>query len=224
MSDEKRLPVLSNKIPLKEKIKATVIILLCIGIIVMAAIIKNQNTEIKYLNELLNPTVPTVQDDLPDIEVSLIVGELKSAAELSTAEISYTGVVHYSEGKIPFITQKAFYMIYHAEVKAGIDFEKFNSDNITVNDTSVTIILPKVEIFEPNIKEDKIVFVDDKKAMFNSESKEDATEAIKAAKENLDLNLDAKTLMAKATEEAKQFIEKFIRPYIGDRELVIKFD
>jgi len=221
MSDEKRRPVLLNKIPLKEKIKAVIIILLCLGIIIMAAIIKNQSTEIKYLNELLNPTEQTPKNDLPDIEVSLIVGELKSAAELSTAEMSYTGVLHYEDGK--FLAKKAFYLIYQADVRAGIDFEKFNQDNVIVSDTTITITLPKVEIFETNIKEDALVTVDEKKSIFNPESKEDLQKALLDAKADLDLNLDAKTLIAKATEEAKKFIEKFIRPYIGDRVLDIKF-
>ncbi len=222
MSDNIRFPIPFGKLPLKEKIKAAAVILLCICIIIMAAVIKNQSTEIKYLNALLYPIEPLPNDDLPDIEVSLIVGELKSAAELSTAEMSYTGVLHYEDGK--FLAKKAFYLIYQADVRAGIDFEKFNQDKVIVSDTTVTITLPKVEIFETNIKEDALVTIDEKKSLFNPESKEDLQKALLDAKADLDLNLDAKTLMAKATEEAKQFIEKFIRPYIGDRELIIKFE
>ena len=221
MSDEKKLPIPLLKMSLKEKIKAIIVILLCICIIVMAAIIKNQNTEIKYLSELLNPTNPNPDNDLPDIEVSLIVGELKSAAELSTAEMSYTGVLHYEDGK--FLAKKAFYLIYQADVRAGIDFEKFNPENVTVSETTVTISLPKAEIFETNIKEDSLVTIDEKKSIFNPESKDDLQKALVDAKTDLEQNLDEKELLAKATQEAKIFIEKFIRPYIGDRELDIKF-
>lgn len=222
MSDENRLPYPFGKMSLKEKIKAVLVILLCVCIIVMAAIIKNQITEIKYLNALLNPPEQTMEDNLPDIEVALIVGELKGAAELTTAEISYTGVLHYEDGK--FLAKKAFFMIYHADVRAGVDFEKFNEEKIIVTDTTVTVTLPKVEIFESNIHEDKLQVVDEKRSIFNPESKEDLQKALVDAKADLELNLDAKSLLSKATEEVKVFIEIFLRPYIGERELNIKFE
>ena len=199
--DEKKLPVLLLRMPLKEKIKAAVVILLCISIIVMAAVIKNQSTEIKYLNALLNPTnAPEFSDDLPDIEVALIVGELKSAAELSTAEISYTGVLHFEDGK--FLAKKAFFMIYHADVRAGVDFKKFNEEKLVITDTTVTVTLPKVEIFESNIHEDKLQLIDEKSSIFNPESKDDLQKALIEAKADLDRNLDAKALLSKATTEA----------------------
>ena len=222
MSDKKSLPIPFLNMSLKEKLKAAVVILLCISIIVMAAIIKNQSTEIKYLNALINPPESTHEDDLPDIEVSLIVGELKSAAELSTAEISYTGVLHFEDGK--FLAKKAFFMIYQADVRAGVDFKKFNEEKIVVTDTTVTITLPKVEIFEANIHEDKLQLIDDKSSIFNPEEKEDVQKALIEAKADLNIKMDAKALLAKATEEAKAFIEAFLRPYIGERELNIKFE
>ncbi len=221
MSDENKLPIPIKKISLKEKIKAAVVILLCICIIVMAAVIKNQSIKIDYLNALLNPVQTEVENDLPDIEVSLIVGELKGAAELTTSKISYTGVLHFEDGK--FLAKKAFYMVYQADIRAGVDFEKLNSENIIITDSTVTITLPKVEIFESNIIEDKLVLIDEKKSIFNPESKEDLQNALIEAKADLDLNLDAKALMVKATEEVKAFLTVFLRPYIGDRTLEIKF-
>ena len=221
MSDKSQSPVSLTKIPLKEKIKAVVVILLCICIIVMAAVIKNQSIKIDYLNALLNPAETEHDNDLPDIEVSLIVGELKSAAELTTAEISYTGVLHYEDGN--FLAKKAFFMIYRADVRAGIDFDKFNEEKIAITDTTVSIALPKVEIFEINIHEDKLQMIDEKKSIFNPETKEDVQKALIEAKADLDMNLDTKALLTKATEEAKAFIEIFLRPYIGERKLDIKF-
>ena len=66
-------------------------------------------------------------------------------------------------------------------------------------------------------------FVIEKKSIFNPESKDDLQKALVDAKADLDMNLDEKELLTKATQEAKIFIEKFLRPYIGDRELDIKF-
>ena len=76
---------------------------------------------------------------------------------------------------------------------------------------------------ETNIIEDKLVLIDEKKSIFNPESKEDLQKALIDAKADLELNLDAKALMTKATEEVKAFITMFLHPYIGDRTLDIKF-
>lgn len=221
MSNENKFSIPFIKMSLKEKIKAAVVILLCICIIVMTAVIKNQSIKIDYLNALLNPEQIEPTADLPDIEVSLIVGELKSAAELSTAEMSYTGVLHYEDGK--FLAKKAFYLIYQADVRAGVDFAKFDPENIVISDTAVTITLPKAEIFEINVIEDALVTIDEKKSIFNPESKEDLQKALIDAKTDLNMNLDEREILSKATNEAEAFIKAFLRPYIGDRTLEIKY-
>lgn len=221
MSNENKFSIPFIKMSLKEKIKAAIVILLCICIIVMTAVIKNQSIKIDYLNALLNPEQIESTADLPDIEVSLIVGELKSAAELSTAEMSYTGVLHYEDGK--FLAKKAFYLIYQADVRAGVDFAKFDPENIVISDTAVTITLPKAEIFEINVIEDALVTIDEKKSIFNPESKEDLQKALIDAKTDLNMNLDEREILSKATNEAEAFIKAFLRPYIGDRTLEIKY-
>ena len=222
------LPRVMKCMTFREKIKMIVTILLCLIIIIMAILIRAKDNTIQTLQQKIidmsHPPVTVVEESpKPDITADLIIGELKSAAELSTAELSYTGVTYYMDGKVPFLTKKAFYMIYHADVRAGIDFDKFDPNGVTVTEQTIIITLPKIEIFEINIKEDEIVFIDEKKAMFNPESKEDVTEAIQEAKIDLNLNLDAKALMFKATKEAEVFIELFLRPYLDERTLEIKY-
>ena len=95
---------------------------------------------------------------------------------------------------------------------------------MVITDKTVTITLPKVEIFETNIHEDKLQLIDEKSSIFNPESKEDLQNALIQAKADLNMKLDSKALLAKATEEAKAFIEVFLRPYICERELKIKFE
>ena len=220
------LPRVMKCMTFREKLKLIVTVLLCLTVIIMVILIRAKDNTIRTLQqEIIDITHPHIVEvsQKPDITVDLIVGELKSAAELSTAELSYTGVAYYMDGKVPFLTKKAFYMIYHADVRAGIDFDKFNPNGVTVTDEKITVTLPKIEIFEINIKEDKIVFVDDKKAMFNPESKEDVMEAIQEAKNDLNLNLDAKALMLIAAQEADIFVELFLRPYLDGRTLEIKY-
>ncbi len=236
MSEEKKRSFLTQifAMSLKEKIKMIVTILLCLTIIILVVIVRmqsliNENNELKIadqdeeLEELLSELENHRKNDTkPEISVEIISMGLQSAADLTTAEITYTGLVHYSDGSIPFLTEKAFFMYYQADVRAGIDFEKYKDEVIITEDT-VTITVPKIEIFEPDIHENSIKFIDEKKAIFNPSSKEDALNAIQAARADLDMNLDAKALMSKATEEAKKIITLFLQPYIGDRTLEIKY-
>lgn len=46
----------------------------------------------------------------------------------------YNGLIHYSDGSIPFLTQKAFNMTYRAEVRAGVDLEgEYGGDGFRSN-------------------------------------------------------------------------------------------
>ena len=72
----------------------------------------------------------------------VIDSKLEAAGELDVAKMIYNGLIHYSDGSIPFLTQKAFNMTYRAEVRAGVNLAKANTE---VTDSEVTVTLPAVE-------------------------------------------------------------------------------
>ncbi len=157
-------------------------------------------------------------DREPEITSTFITNKLEEASELTSAKMIYNGLVRYSDGEIPFLTQKAFTMIYRAEVRAGIDLKKVEP---SVTKKKVTIKVPKAEILDIHVDEDSIQYYDEKFALFNGEKKEDAIEAIKSAQEDVRENGDVEELKNKAQEQVKILLEGLFQDSIGDRKLEI---
>lgn len=159
-------------------------------------------------------------DKEPDITNTFISDKLEAVSELVSAEMTYNGLVRYTDGNVPFLTQKAFSMIYRAEVKAGIDLEEVDID---VTDSKVKIILPEIELLDISIDSDSIQFYDEKSALFNWTEKEDVIDAIKAAEDDVKANADVDRLKEKAKEQTEIILECLFEDTIGDRTLEISY-
>ena len=119
-------------------------------------------------------------------------------------------------------TQKAFNMTYRAEVRAGVDLSKANTE---VTDSEVTVTLPAVEIFDISIDNDSIQYYDEKAALLNWERKEDAMDAIASAKEDVEQQTkEMDDLETMAQEQAKTLITGMLSEMVGDKTLVVKFE
>ncbi len=155
----------------------------------------------------------------PQITSAFLQSKLVDASDLTTAELSYNGIIHYDNGGIPWITQKKYSMLYSATVEAGIDL---SGVEIEVTDDTVKVKLPEVQVSEPDVDVDSVEFYDDSFALLNWESKEDAIDAIKEAKKDCKKKADLDGLEAKAYENAKKLVEELLKDLIGDRELIIE--
>ncbi len=156
----------------------------------------------------------------PDIDTAFISAKLENISELATAELEYTGLISYSEGKIPFITQTGFTMIYTAGVKAGVDLSKMD---IVVTKDKVTVTLPRAEVLSIQVYTDSIDFYDEMHSLFNWSDKYDVTEAIKAAEDDVSGKVERFELIDKAEEQTRTVIESILKDSIGKRELIINF-
>lgn len=155
-----------------------------------------------------------------EITNSFISDKLEAASELTSAKLTYNGLVRYSEGNIPFITKKEFSMTYRAEVKAGIDLSKVESE---ITDSQVTIRIPKIEILDISVDESSIQFYDEKFALFNWEKKEDLLETLESAKLDVQEHGDMDTLKANAKKQIQVLMEGLFKDCIGERVLVVEF-
>ncbi len=155
----------------------------------------------------------------PKITTDYITGKLEVASELTTAELTYTGLVKFEDGSIPFLTKKGFTMKYTATVKAGIDFSKIEVD---VNSKTVVVTIPETEIQSVNVDSNSIDFYDESHALFNWSSKDDVTTAIQAAENDVSQNADTESLKTKSSEQTEKLVRGLLEDVIGDRELVIK--
>ena len=155
----------------------------------------------------------------PVIDSQFISAKLNEASDLTTAELTYNGLVTYTDGNIPFITQKSFTMIYSAEVRAGIDMSKVD---ITVTEDKVIIKLPEVEIQGIDVDPDSIQFYDEKYALFNWSDKDDVVTAISAAEGDVQEKADIQALKDKSKEQAEEIIKGLLIGSIGERTLEIQ--
>ena len=165
-------------------------------------------------------TYRLTKKDEPEITNTFISEKLEAVSELTTAKLTYTGLVRYTEGNIPFLTKKEFNMLYRAGVRAGIDLSQANID---VTDSDVKLTLPKAEIQEISVDADSIQFYDESFALFNGEKREDTVEALKVAEEDVRENGNMEELMAEAQEQTEILLTGFLDELIGDRTLVISY-
>ncbi|MFV0343319.1 MAG: DUF4230 domain-containing protein [Anaerocolumna sp.] len=156
----------------------------------------------------------------PEITSTFISNRLEIASELTTAEMIYNGLIYYTDGKIPFLTKKAFLMTYCAEVKSGVDLSELD---INVTQSTVKIIIPEVEVLDILVDPDTIKFYDEKSALFNWVEKEDVIDAMQVAKDDVTENANIDELVTKAREQTEVILEGLLKDAIGDRQLVISY-
>lgn len=158
-------------------------------------------------------------DEAPVITNYSISQKVVELKQLTTAQLTYHGLVEFEEGKVRFINEKAFLMTYTGKVTAGVDFSKAK---ITESEKQITIELPDAEIFTTGIDPNTIQFYDTKKALFNKSDKEDTVEAEKEAKADMEASMDKKELLDTAKAQAKTMVLEMFTPVVGeDVKLVV---
>lgn len=156
----------------------------------------------------------------PDITSAYISSKIETVSHLTTAELTYNGLIHYEEGDIPILTKKSFSMVYCAQVKAGVDLSKVES---YVTDTEVVLIVPEVEIQEIDIDETSIQFYDEQVALFNWEEKEDTLDAMAAAKADVEEKVNLTELKLKARTQTESLLKGLFEGAVGEREVRVQF-
>lgn len=165
-------------------------------------------------------TYRLTKKDEPEITNTFISEKLEAVSELTTAKLTYTGLVTYTDGTVPFLTKKEFNMLYRADVRAGIDLSQAEID---VTDVNVKLTLPKAEIQNISVDTDSIQFYDESFALFNGEKREDTVEALKVAEGDVRENGNMEELIAQAQEQTEILLTGFLDELIGDKTLVISY-
>lgn len=213
---------LSLPIPdLKGKLKSPVILIvigvLCVAALIITMIISGLSNQ----NAVLNEEIEQLKLELIEankIDVLYVGNKLETISELATAEMTYNGMIHFTEGDIPFINKKEFYMFYRVSIKAGFDLSQAQ---INVTEHTVTINLPAVEIYEPVVDEQSFQFFDQTTSLFNHEDKNDLIEAITEAKEDALAQPETENMKETAKTQVIALITALFDGQIGDRELII---
>ena len=133
----------------------------------------------------------------PELTSAFVSGKLEAVSELTTARLTYTGLIKYSEGKIPFLTKNSFSMIYTARVR-------------------------ECEVQSIEIDEDSIEFYDEQWALFNRTEKEDVIDMVAAAKADVSEKADMDSLIQNARTQTERIVRGLLEDVIGERALVIR--
>ena len=155
----------------------------------------------------------------PELTSAFVSGKLEAVSELTTARLTYTGLIKYTEGKIPFLTKNSFSMIYTARVRAGIDIRMAEVD---VQEDQVVITLPECEVQSVEIGENSIEFYDEQWALFNRTEKEDVIDMVAAAKADVSEKADMESLIQNARVQTEHIVRGLLEDVIGERTLVIQ--
>ena len=158
------------------------------------------------------------KDKQPEITTAYISEKINGVSELTTAEMVYSGLVIYTEGEIPFLTQKGFSMRYTANIRAGINFSDVN---IKITDSKVVVEMPEAEVQSIEVDPSSIEFYDERYALFNWTDKNDVIDAMSISKEDVTSYANVDGLARKADEQAAGIIKNILAGSIGDRELII---
>lgn len=145
--------------------------------------------------------------------------QISKAADLSTAKLTYKGIVNFTEGQIKYITQNSFNMMYTAEVVAGVDLEKVTVDvqePADGNPGKVIVNIPKATVQTVTIDPDSLEFYDQKWALFNKNANTDVQDALKAAEQDARQNFGKKELIATAQEQADEVIKGFVQSVLPE--------
>lgn len=158
------------------------------------------------------------KDKQPEITTAYISEKINGVSELTTAEMVYSGLVIYTEGEIPFLTQKGFSMRYTANIRAGINFSDVN---IKITDSKVVVEMPEAEVQSIEVDPSSIEFYDERYALFNWTDKNDVIDAMSISKEDVTAHANVDGLARKADEQAAGIIKNILAGSIGGRELII---
>lgn len=110
------------------------------------------------------------------VDTEYLIAKLQSASELTTAKLNFTGMSKYEDKGVAIINKSNFIMVFEATARAGIDVKeiKIKSDDFN---KKVIVEIPEAEILDVKVDLNSIKYFDQKFALFNFNSKEDANKA-----------------------------------------------
>ncbi len=113
----------------------------------------------------------------PELTADMIETRIEQVSKLTTAEMTYAGMIRYTDGDIPLLTRKHFNMTYQAKINVGIEAADITYE---ITDESVIIRLPEAKMLDQvNVLPDSLQFFDEQKALFNPTDHEDTQLALR---------------------------------------------
>ena len=134
---------------------------------------------------------------------------LEKSSELTTAKLKITGIENYKDAGAMIINRSDFTMVYTATIRAGVDLKevKIEPNNLT---KEIIITMPKAKVFDCNVNQDEIQYFDEKFALFNVDSKEDANKSCALAEQDGIKEAEKTGILEFAETEAEYVIKDLL--------------
>lgn len=148
----------------------------------------------------------------PVITSTALTQQLQEANDLAVLEYNYTKVGKFENSltlngwNIP-LTKKSFLLTYAGKLTAGVSME---DAQVNVNNSTITVTLPEVEILSNVIDENSIEVYDETKNIFNPISIEDYTAFATQQKAAVEEEAIENGLLSEAATKTQSAIQKFL--------------
>lgn len=152
------------------------------------------------------------------IDEFFISGKLESISELTTQKLTYSGIIKFTDGKIPLLTQKGFMMTYTARIRAGVDLSRAV---VNCTDTAINITMPKAVIQQTAVLPESIKFYDERIALLNPGRNADVAKAITLAEKDVQEKGDVSELLKQADMHAALLIINFLQEITDGRKIEV---
>ena len=138
------------------------------------------------------------------VDSDFVSSKIEECSDLTTAELTYRGLIEYEKGDLPIINQSGFNLLYTATVRAGFDISEAK---IEVDDNAINITLPEPTIQSVSVDSDSLEFYDKKLSLFSANDPESTAEAISLAEDDARTNAKKTGLLDSAEEQAIVSVE-----------------
>lgn len=170
---------------------------------------------------------PKVENETSINITEVLEERLEEVAELNTADYICTYVQEFkdqkkiNDWKVPF-TSKSFTISYEGTVKAGIkDLTKAQINSI--DDKTVVVSLPKVEITGKEIDKDSLKIYDESHNVLNQISVEDVNEAQKNLEDEMVRRAEDYGLLDNAQKNAEKILASMLKGSADDYTVEIQW-
>lgn len=140
---------------------------------------------------------------------------LEKSSELTTAKLKITGIENYKDAGAMIINRSDFTMVYSATIRAGVELKEVKIEPNTIA-KEIVVVMPRAKVFDCHVDQNEIQYFDEKFALFNVDSKEDANKACALAEQDGIREAEATGILEFAETEAEYVIKDILTPALPD--------
>jgi len=182
-------------------------------------VLKDKIGRIAFITLLVVITVSLivlfVYNENDEVDTVYLGTILQKSSELTTAKLEYKGFSEFKDKGIVILNRSDFLMVYKATARAGIDVKKIKIDSDKLTKT-IWITIPKAEILDVNVDPSKIIYYDEKFALFNVDEKEDSDRAQALAEKEAKEELSKIGILKMADDQAETLVKGLLQEAIPE--------